>query len=274
MTNSPRMPNLVPHVLYEPEDTGILWIRLNRPERMNATAPDTVEKVAEYMRAGDDDPSVRVIVLTGAGRGFCAGNDMKASGERRSPGEDGVDGYREYFAHYYQQCFRDISLIRKPTIAMVNGPAAGAGLDMALNCDLRTGSELTRFFTYQNVGQIIENGGFYFLPRMVGLGRALELLYTGGWLEAEEAYRWGKLNRLVPSESLEAGTRALCEKIIDSPPLVQWIGKRIMRKGLDSTLETTLDLSANAAGIVAGSEDAREARSAFLEKRRPHFKGR
>lgn len=273
MASNLAAPNLVPHLLYEPEESGILWIRFNRPERMNATAEDTAEKVAEYMKAGDADPTIRVIVLTGVGRAFCAGNDMKDTG-RRDHGEDGVDGYRQHFAHYYQQCFRDISLIRKPTIAMVNGPAAGSGLDFSLNCDLRIGSENARFFTYQNVGQIIENGGFYFLPRIVGLGRALELLYTGGWLDAEEAYRWGILNKLVPAESLEAETRALCQKIIESPPLVQWIGKRIMRKGLDSTLETTLDLSANAAIIVSQAEDAKEARAAFREKRTPHFKGR
>jgi 2-(1,2-epoxy-1,2-dihydrophenyl)acetyl-CoA isomerase len=264
---------LVPHLLYEPEDTGILWIRFNRPERMNAIAPDTVEKVGEYMRAGDADPAIRVIVLTGVGRGFCAGADMKATGGGHRA-EGGPDASRQHFAGYFQQCFRDISQIRKPTIAMVNGPAAGAGLDMALHCDLRVGCETTRFFTYQNVGQIIENGGFYFLPRMAGLGRAMELLYTGGWLGAEDAYRWGILNRLVPAAQLEEETRALCDRIIKGPPLVQWIGKRIMRRALDSTLETTLDLCANASGILAASEDGVEARRAFMEKRDPVFRGR
>ena len=262
----------VDHLLYEPDDS-ILWIRFNRPERMNAIAPDTVKKVGEYMHAGDDDPNIRVIVLTGVGRGFCAGADMKAmtTGERA---DGGPDASRQHFAYDFQQQFREISQIRKPTIAMVNGPAAGAGLDMSLHCDLRVGCETTRFFTYQNVGQIVENGGFYFLPRMVGLGRAFELIYTGGWLGAEEAYRWGLLNRLVPSEQLETETRQLCARIVNGPPLVQWIGKRIMRRALDSSLETTLDLAANASGILSGSEDGREARTAFLEKRDPVYKGR
>ena len=264
---------LVEHLLYEPEDSGILWIKFNRPERMNAIAPDTVEKVAEYMHAGDDDPDIRVIVLTGEGRGFCAGADMKAMGTTRRA-DTGPDGSRQHFAHSFQQQFREISQIRKPTIAMVNGPAAGAGLDMSLHCDLRVGCENTRFFTYQNVGQIIENGGFYFLPRMVGLGRAFELLYTGGWLGADEAYRWGLLNRISPADQLEAETRELCARIIKSPPLVQWIGKRIMRRALDSNLETTLDLAANASGILSASEDGQEARTAFFEKRDPVFKGR
>jgi 2-(1,2-epoxy-1,2-dihydrophenyl)acetyl-CoA isomerase len=264
---------LVPHVLYEAEDTGILWVKLNRPERMNATAPDTVQKVAEYMRAGDADPTIRVIVLTGVGRGFCAGNDMKNT-SRRDRSEDGVDAHRQHFAHYFQPQFKAISEIRKPTIAMVNGPAAGSGLDMSLHCDLRVGCENSRFITYQRVGQIIENGGFYFLPRIVGLGRTLEFLYTGGELDAEEAYRWGLLNRLVPSERLEEETRALCDRIIKSPPMVQWIGKRITRRGLDSNLDTVMDLCANASGILGTAEDRFEARRAFLEKRDPVFKGR
>jgi 2-(1,2-epoxy-1,2-dihydrophenyl)acetyl-CoA isomerase len=264
---------LVDHLLYEPDESGILWIKFNRPERMNAIAPDTVEKVAEYMHAGDDDPDIRVIVLTGVGRGFCAGADMKAMGTGRRV-DAGPDASRQHFAYDFQQQFREISQIRKPTIAMVNGPAAGAGLDMSLHCDLRLGSENTRFFTYQNVGQIVENGGLYFLPRMVGLGRAFELIYTGGWLGADEAYQWGLLNRLVPADQLETETRALCAKIIKSPPLVQWIGKRIMRRALDSSLETTLDLAANASGILGASEDGREARAAFMEKRDPVFKGR
>jgi enoyl-CoA hydratase/carnithine racemase len=265
-------PKLVPHVLYEPDETGILWVTLNRPDRMNATAPDTVEKVAEYMQAGDSDPNIRVIVLTGAGRGFCAGNDMKAT-NRQDRSQEGVDGHRQHFAHYFQPQFKKISEIRKPTIAMVNGPAAGSGLDMSLHCDMRVGSENARFFTYQNAGQIIENGGFYFLPRIIGLGRALEFLYTGGWIYAEDAYKWGLLNHLAPAERLEEVTRELCDRIIKSPPLIQWIGKRIMRRALDSSLDTTLDMCANASIILGTAEDRHEARRSFLEKRSPVYQG-
>jgi len=271
---------LVDHVLYEPEpETGILWVKFNRPDRMNATAPDTIQKVAEYMRAGDADPAIRVIVLTGVGRAFCAGNDMKRSTPgmptyevpRERPG--GVDAGRQNFAHYFQPCFNAISDIKKPTIAMMNGACAGSGMDVSLRCDIRVGCEFTRFFTYQRVGQIIENGGFYFLPRIIGLGRALEFLYTGGWLMAEDAHQWGLLNHLYTSDKLEEGTRALCDRIVKSPPMVQWIGKRIMYRGLDSTLQTVLDLAANASFIVSSAEDRHEARQAFLEKRDPVFQG-
>ncbi len=280
-------PRLVDYLLYEPEDSGILWVKFNRPERMNAligTAEEngTVAKVGEYMRAGDDDPNVRVIVLTGVGRGFCSGADMKGDtpddmkgenflGNRNIP--DGPDYAREHFYHGFTKLHRDISQIRKPTIAMINGPAVGSGMDMALHCDLRVGCENTRFIGYQQLGQIMENGGSYYLPKMVGLGRALEFAYTGH-LDAQRAYEWGLLNYLVPADQLEQATRDLCQRIMRTPPLVQWISKRIMRAAQDSTLETTMVLTSNAGGILRDSEDAKEARRAFLQKRPPVFKGR
>ena len=123
------------------------------------------------------------------------------------------------------------------------------------------------------LGQIMENGGSYYLPKMVGLGRALEFAYTGQ-LDAKRAYEWGLLNNLVAADQLEATPRDLCKRIIQNPPLVQWISKRILRAALDSSLETTMVMTSNAGGILQSSEDAREARQAFLEKRRPVFKGR
>ncbi len=280
-------PTLVNHLLYEPENSGILWIKFNRPERMNALIGSseengTVAKVGEYMRAGDDDPAVRVIVLTGIGRGFCSGADMRRDtptdikgenfvGNRNIP--EGGDAARERFFHGFTKLHRDISLIRKPTIAMINGPAVGAGMDMALHCDIRIGCENTRFVGYQQLGQIMENGGSYYLPKLVGLGRALEFAYTGQ-LDAKRAHEWGLLNHLVAADQLESTTRDLCSRIIQNPPLTQWIGKRIMRAALDSSMETTMVMTSNAGGILNSSEDASEARKAFLEKRRPVFKGR
>src|SRR5499433_1147156 len=280
-------PKLVDHLLYDKEDSGILWIKFNRPESMNALygvaeALGTVAKIGEYMRAGDDDPDVRVIVLTGAGRGFCSGANLASragpdvTGENfvgnRAPHE-GPDGARQHFFHGFTALHRDIGLIRKPTIAMINGPAVGSGMDMALHCDIRIGCEQTRFIGYQQLGQIMENGGCYYLPKMVGLGRALEFAYIGQ-IDAQRAYEWGMLNHLVSADKLEETTRDLCERIMRTPPMVQWISKRIMRAALDSTLETTMVLTSNAGGILQGSEDAQEARRAFLEKRRPVFKGR
>ncbi len=274
----------VPYLLYEPEDNGILWIRFNRPERLNAVIGGsekngTLAKVGEYMRAGDDDPNIRVIVLTGEGRGFSAGADVRGDPGFEGGGnllgsapQDGGDQTRQRFYYGLTKLIKDISYIRKPTIAMVNGPAAGFGMDMALQCDIRYGSENTRFITYQQVGQIIENGGAYYLPKLAGLGRALEFAFTG-FLDAQTAYEWGILNKLVPSDNLETEVRSLCQRIIESPPMVQWINKRIMRAAVDSSLETTAVLTSNAAMILAQSEDAQEARKALLEKRKPVFTG-
>ena len=186
---------------------------------------------------------------------------------------EGPDAAREHFFHGFTKLHRDISQVRKPTIAMINGPAVGSGMDMALHCDIRLGCENTRFIGYQQLGQIVENGGSYYLPKMAGLGRALEFAYTGH-LDAQRAYDWGLLNYLVESEKLEETTRALCDRIMRTPPMVQWISKRIMRASVDSNLETTMVLTSNAGGILNASDDAREARAAFLEKRAPSFKGR
>lgn len=279
-------PELVDYLLYEKEDNGILWIKFNRPEKMNALygtgeARGTVAKVGEYMRAGDDDPDVRVIVLTGVGRGFCSGADLKTRPtadeigpniEGSRSGRDGPDAARQHFYHGFTKLHRDISIIRKPTIAMINGAAVGSGMDMALHCDIRIGCEKTRFIGYQQAGQIMENGGCYYMPKMVGLGRALEFAYTGT-LTADRAYEWGLLNHLVSSEELEETTRELCGRIIAQPPIMQWTSKRIMRAAVDSTLETTMVLTSNVGGVLQSSDDAKEARRAFVEKRKPVFRG-
>ena len=242
----------------------------------------TVAKVGEYMRAGDDDPNVRVMVLTGVGRGFCSGADMKRDipddikgenfiGNRNIP--EGPDAAREHFIHGFTKLHRDISLVRKPTIAMINGPAVGSGMDMALHCDIRIGCEQYPLYWLPTARADHGKRRVYYLPKMIGLGRALEFAYTGQ-LDAQRAYEWGMLNHLVPADKLEETTRDLCERIMRTPPLVQWISKRIMRAALDSSLETTMIMTSNAGGILGGSEDAQEARRAFLEKRRPVFKGR
>lgn len=276
----------VPYLIYEPEDTGILWIKFNRPERLNAAVggaerTGTLAKVGEYMRAGDDDPNVKVIVLTGVGRGFCAGVDVRGAdgfvpGDNflgNAPPHPGPDQNRERFYYGLTKLIKDLSFIRKPTIAMVNGPAAGFGMDMALQCDIRYGSENTQFIAYHQVGQIIENGGAYYLPRLAGLGRALEFAFTGH-LDAQRAAEWGILNRLVPADELESEVRALCTRIMRVPPLTHWINKRVIRAALDSTLETTAVLTSNASGILATSEDATEARNALVERREPIFQAR
>ena len=280
---------LVPYLLYEKEDNGILWIKFNRPEMLNAAVggaerTGTLAKVGEYMRAGDDDPDVKVIVLTGVGRGFCAGVNVRGTDLGAfEPGDNflgnapyeagGLDATRQRFYYGLTKLMKDISFIRKPTVAMVNGVAAGFGLDVALQCDIRYGSEHTRFISYHQVGQIIENGGAYYLTRLAGLGRALEFSFTGH-LDGATAAEWGVLNRIVPSEDLEAEVRALCDRIMRNPPLVSWVNKRVIRAAMDTTLEATSVLTSNASPILGTSEDSAEARAALGERRDPVFKGR
>ena len=280
---------LVPYLLYEKEDNGILWIKFNRPEMLNAAVGGaerngTLAKVGEYMRAGDDDPDVKVIVLTGVGRGFCAGVNVRGTDLGAfEPGDNflgnapyeagGLDATRQRFYYGITKLMKDISFIRKPTVAMVNGVAAGFGMDVALQCDIRYGSEHARFISYHQVGQIIENGGAYYLTRLAGLGRALEFSFTGH-LDGATAAEWGVLNKIVPSEDLEAEVRALCDRIMRNPPLVSWINKRVIRAAMDTTLEATAVLTSNASPIPGTSEDAAEARSALGERRDPVFKGR
>lgn len=280
-------PKLVDHLLYEKEDNGLVWIKFNQPEVMNALIGNseensTVAKVGEYMRAADDDPDVRIIILTGVGRGFCSGANLKGKAPPEVTGEnfvgnrsgrEGADAVRQHFFHGFTKLHRDIADIRKPTIAMINGPAVGSGMDMSLHCDIRIGCEKTRFVAYHQAGQIIENGGCYYLPKMIGLGRALEYAYTGS-CDAETAYRWGMINHLVDSEKLEEFTREMCDKMLGIPPLVQWNSKRIMRAALDTTLDHTMVLTSNAALILNSSDDETEARKAFVEKRKPVFHGR
>lgn len=276
---------LVPYLLYEKEDNGIVWIRFNRPEKLNACIgaaerKGTLAKVGEYMRAADDDPEIRFIVLTGVGRGFCAGVDVSGV-ENFERGDhflgnrpnEGLDAVRESFYYGVTKLIKDLSYIRKPTIAMMNGVAAGFGMDMALQCDIRYGCENTRFIAYHQVGQIIENGGAYYLPKLAGLGRALEFAFTGH-LDAQRAYEWGILNALVPSDQLEDEVRALCARMMKVAPMTQWINKRVMRHAVDSNLETTAVLTSNAALILQSSEDANEARAALRERRDPVFRAR
>lgn len=275
----------VPYLLYEKEDNGVLWIKFNRPERLNAVIGGadkngTLTKVLEYMKAGDDDPDVRVIVLTGVGRGFCSGADQRGLDDFDSGGKllgtvtsDSADASRQGFHYATTKTIRDINYIRKPTVAMINGVAAGFGMDMALACDIRYGCENTRFITYQQVGQIVENGGCYWLPKLMGIGRALEFGMTG-YLDAQTAHDWGVLNRLVPSEKLEEEVRALCDRLLYTSPTIQWINKRIMRASLETSLETVSVMTSNASGIMGRLEDSQEARRALAERRTPVFKGK
>lgn len=260
-------------IILKKED-HIATITMNRPERMNAL---NEQMLRELVAALDDlarDDDVRVVVLTGAGRVFCSGADVseggKASGLVGTP-----EGMRRNVRKSYQSVTLGLQKMDKPTIAMVNGAAVGAGCDFAFGCDMRVGSEKARFRNgFVRIGLIPGGGGTWLYTRLMGLGRGLEFLFTGDFLEAEEAEHIGVLNRLVPAEELERETMELARKIAKGSPIAIQMSKMLAYKALEVNMEAALETAAACQALALSSEDHREGVNAFIEKREAQFKGR
>jgi enoyl-CoA hydratase/carnithine racemase len=249
---------------------GIGTILLNRPEKRNAFTLEMAEEWADLVRGAADDDSVAVLVLTGAGSAFCAGGDLDMLAERHTA----LSRKRHIFDRV-QRVARAMDDLDKPTIAAVNGPATGAGMDMALMCDLRVAARSARFAeSYVNVGLVPGDGGCYYLPRLVGPAKALELLLTGDTIDSGEAERLGIVNRVVADDSLMEETYALAARIAAKAPVPVRMIKRAVYQGLRSDLRTSLDLISSHFGVVAVTDDAEEALAAFRERRPPTFTGR
>jgi len=201
-------------LIFEKQD-GIATVILNRPERLNALSADMQDGLVSVIQEIQMDPEIKVMVLTGAGRGFCSGGDVRRMGETQSSGQDRHPfDLREGYRFGIQRIPRAMSKLDKPTIAAVNGAAVGAGCDLALMCDIRIASDAARFGeTYVRVGLNPGNGGTYFLPRIVGIQKACELLFTGDIIDAQEALRIGLVSKVVPAEELMTVTRELALKI-------------------------------------------------------------
>jgi enoyl-CoA hydratase/carnithine racemase len=246
---------------------GIGTIRLNRPERKNAFTFEMVDAWAELVRDARTDDDVRVLVLTGAGDAFCSGGDLDVLSDRPSA----LSQKRNIFDRV-QRVALAMEDLDKPTIAAVNGPAVGAGMDMALMCDLRIAARSARFAeSYVNVGLVPGDGGCYYLPRIVGMGKALELLLTGDFVDAGEAERIGLVNRVVDDASLLEETYALAAKLAAKSPIALRMIKRTTYLSARTDLRTALDLVSSHFGVVAVTEDAREALAAFRERRPAAF---
>ncbi|MCZ6728848.1 MAG: enoyl-CoA hydratase-related protein [SAR324 cluster bacterium] len=253
-------------------DNGIATITLNRPEKLNAFTPDMLEAwLAAYRECRDSD-AVNVVVLTGAGRGFCSGGDVARMGD--SADASPMDA-KTRLASSVQQLPLTLAEMDKPVLAAVNGVATGAGMDVALMCDMRIAAESARFAeTYVKIGIVPGAGGAYFLPRLVGYTKALEMLLTGDFVDAQEALRIGLVNQVVPDDQLMEKTYELARKISSNAPLSVRLIKRAMVQGLSMDLRSHLDQISSHMGVVRGSEDHKEALAAFKEKRTPVFKGR
>jgi enoyl-CoA hydratase/carnithine racemase len=257
---------------------NVALLTLNRPERLNALSPQMTDELARALDEIDDDDGARALVITGAGRGFCSGADVGGMSGGNQPGEGSArsaEGLRQGLIRSAGRVQPRLQKLKKPTIAMVNGAAVGAGCDLAMACDLRIGSEKARFMNaFVRIGLFPGWGGTWLYPRVMGIGRALEFLYTGEFMESEEAGRLGVLNRLVTSDDLEKETMALAVKIADGPPIAMRLAKMQVYKGLDMEFETALGIAAACETITLSSEDHREGVAAFREKRKAEFKGR
>ena len=260
--------------LLESITDGVATLTMNRPDRLNAMSRPMLEAMLAALVRLAEDPAVGVVVLTGAGRGFCAGGDVKAMAE----GTEFLTGTLEETAHALRsqmEVSRWLHEMPKPTIAMVRGAAAGAGLSLALACDLRVASETAKFGTaFARVGYSGDFGGSYYLTQLVGTAKARELYYTAALLDAREALALGMVNRVVPDDRLEPETLELAGRIARGPRVALRYMKRNLNAAETGTLAQLLDLEALHHCRTGMTEDHREAARAFVEKREPTFKGR
>ncbi len=258
------------HVLYCLEGHSAV-ITLNRPEAKNAFSPEMIQLWQEYLKAAKADDRVRVIVLTGQGDTFCSGGDIRDMAEGKLRSWD----MKQFLWEGVHRIVLALEDLDKPVIAAVNGAAMGAGMDMAIMCDLRVCSDRARFAeSYILMGLVPGDGGAYFLPRLVGLPKALELLLTGDIIDAPEALRLGLVNKVVPHDLLLEQTLNLAEKVASRPPLALRLMKRAVYQAQTSTLRAHLDYISSQISLLSETEDHLEAARAFLEKRKPEFKGR
>jgi 2-(1,2-epoxy-1,2-dihydrophenyl)acetyl-CoA isomerase len=256
---------------------GVGTITLNRPAVLNAINPQMIEELHDVLAKVGADPSVRAVVLTGAGRAFCSGADLKAR-QRVKPGE-APPGAHEAGADRLRRTYNPLILairtIEKPFIAAVNGVAAGAGCNIALACDLVIASEAARFGNvFARIGLIPDCGGHFFLPRLVGFHKAAELMFTGDLIEAREAERLGLINHVVPPAELPTYTRQLAERLARGPTRALGLCKRTLNVGLTADLAAVLEAEAEAQGLASQTADHWEGVQAFLEKRPARFMGR
>jgi 2-(1,2-epoxy-1,2-dihydrophenyl)acetyl-CoA isomerase len=257
--------------LLETTEDGIAWLTLNRPDRLNAFSPSMLLALGEALQRLGGDGGVGAVVITGAGRGFCAGGDVKTMPARAAQGfEERVEGLRRM--HQVPVLLRTMP---KVVIAMVNGPAVGAGLGLAMACDLRIAGHSARFGTgFAGVGYSGDFGGSWTLTRLVGTAKARELYFLGDIIDAEKSQELGLVNRVVEDEELHKATTAMARRIAGGPRIAYGYMKRNLFAAETEPFAAVLEMEAVHQARTAMTEDHLEASRAFAEKRRPVFKGR
>jgi enoyl-CoA hydratase/carnithine racemase len=257
-------------LLYRTEG-NVASIVLDRPEARNAFSNNMIHLWQESLERARADNDVRVVVLTGNGDTFCSGGDIRDMAEGKLVSWD-MKNFLWEGVHRIVLAMEDLD---KPVIAAINGAAMGAGLDMALMCDMRLCSDRARLGeSYILMGLVPGDGGAFFLPRLVGVAKAMELLLTGQAIDPAEAARIGLVNRVVPHESLMDETMKLARRIAAMPPQAIRMMKRAVYQSLGSPLRTHLDYISSQLSLLSETDDHREAARAFLEKRKPVFTGK
>lgn len=250
---------------------AVATVVLSRPEAMNALDDGMRQGLAAALSTVEHDPAIRALVITGSGPSFCAGGDIHHMMELKRNHQSVA--FRNYLeaGHALVKKIRELP---KPVVASINGPAAGAGLNLALACDLRIASDRATFTqNFIQLGLHPDWGGTFSLPRFIGVGRALEMFLLGGFVNAAQAEEWGLVNRVVPDVHLADETRKLAGRLADAPPLPIALLKQALYQRLETQLDLMMDFEVAAQMKCFDSEDFTEGLAAFLENRRPDFKG-
>jgi len=259
------------HLLVK-QDGGALTITMNRPEVLNAFNDLMLAELTEVVETAAQDEAVRCVVLTGAGRAFGSGQDLHSLVEGRSSGA--VGSVSEHLQKYHRVVYA-IREMPKPVIAAVRGVAAGISCNIALACDLRIVSDDARFIeAFARIGLVPDGGGGYFLPRLVGVGKALELSMLADEVSGPEAERIGLVNTCVPLEEFEEATRALANRLANGPTRAYALIKKLIYTSAESDLQTSMRLEGELQDMAFETEDHQNAVVAFLQKRKPEYKGR
>lgn len=253
-------------ILFETNEHGVGTLTLNRPEKYNAFTKDMIIRWHRILADAADDPKVKVIVLTGAGKAFCTGGDIGAQKDRAN--NDSLERKDFLYRHVHKIAFV-MEQMDKPTIAAINGTARGAGLDMALMCDLRImANTATLAESYINVGLIAGDGGTYYLPRLIGVPRALELFWTGRVVESAEAERIGMVNSVVAPDQLMPAAHDLAARIAKQPFEAIRAYKRSVYQGMSMNLSTHLDMVSSHTSILRDTPEHRDRVAAFLQRKK------